>query len=140
VDEADLGVLRQALASAGHKLTRPRQAVWRAVASGHLSPAEALEQARAQVPGIGLSTVYRTLRLFVSLGLLRPVYLGEAGQRFARVDDGHHDHLVCDVCGETVELAECPIAPAVAGLAAQLDFQIRGHLVELYGTCPDCTG
>ena len=136
-DEAHLALcLRQA----GHRVTAPRRAVWHALSSSaeHLSPAEVLERARDAEPAIGLSTVYRTLRLFADVGLVRPLFLGESGQRFTRIDDGHHDHLVCDGCGTVVELDVCPLAEAETRLAGEAGFHIRGHVAEFFGLCGAC--
>jgi Fur family ferric uptake transcriptional regulator len=140
-DAADPSRLEAALRQGGHRVTRPRLVIWGALGAGeHLSPAELLRRARAVEPSIGLSTVYRTLRLFIDAGLVRGAHLGAAGQRFARVEGGHHDHLLCEGCGETVELALCPVEPLVGAIETQTAFRVRGHYLELYGTCARCAG
>ncbi len=132
-----LSVLRRA----GHRLTRSRRAVWAALAAteSHLAAVDVLERARAREPSVSLSSVYRALRLFTAVRLVRPVFLGEAGQRFARVDGGHHDHLLCDRCGRVFEITDCPLAGAPETVWGRQGFRVRGHLLEIYGTCDHCS-
>lgn len=124
---------------AGYKLTGPRQAVLQVLqaAGTHLRVEEVLARARALYPGLGRATVYRTLALLTKLGLLRPIYLGEGRARLARVAEGHH-HLVCLGCGHSFSFPECPTAEIERLVAERFDFEIKSHLLEFYGLCPDC--
>jgi Fur family transcriptional regulator, ferric uptake regulator len=125
--------------SAGFKLTPPRQAVLEALESGdgHMTPAEVLERAQAIYPGLGRATVYRTLELLTSLGVVRPIFLGERGVCLTLAEGGHH-HLVCSDCGTVIEFDECAVGELEQELAQRLNFQIRGHLLEFYGLCEQC--
>ncbi|MCR4405243.1 MAG: transcriptional repressor [Candidatus Acetothermia bacterium] len=126
------------LQAAGHRLTAPRRAVLRVLegARTHLHPEEVLERARLIYPGLGRATVYRTLALLTDLGLLHPIRLG-GSPRLARIAEGHH-HLVCLACGHSFSFEECPERELEAELARRFDFEIKGHLLEFYGLCPDC--
>lgn len=125
--------------SAGYKLTLPRQAVLEVLESsdGHLTPAEVLERAQAIYPSLGRATVYRTLELLTSLGVVRPIFLGERGLCLTLAEGGHH-HLVCSDCGAVIEFDECTVGELEPELAQRLNFQIRGHLLEFYGLCEQC--
>lgn len=125
--------------SAGFKLTPPRQAVLEALESGdgHMTPAEVLGRAQAIYPGLGRATVYRTLELLTSLGVVRPIFLGERGVCLTLAEGGHH-HLVCSDCGAVIEFDECAVGELEQELAQRLNFQIRGHLLEFYGLCEQC--
>jgi Fur family ferric uptake transcriptional regulator len=125
--------------SAGFKLTPPRQAVLEALESGdgHMTPAEVLERAQAIYPSLGRATVYRTLELLTSLGVVRPIFLGERGVCLTLAEGGHH-HLVCSDCGAVIEFDECTVSDLEQELAQRLNFQIRGHLLEFYGLCEQC--
>ena len=127
------------LREAGYRLTEPRHAVLQVIedAGQHLSPAEILQRGRVIYPDLGRATVYRTLDLLTELGILRPIYLGEGGSRIARVEGGHH-HLVCLNCGSAVSFDECPIREMKQTLAQRFGFQVKGHMLELYGLCQDC--
>lgn len=127
------------LLKAGFKLTPPRLAVLQVLEESeeHLSHAEVLERGKLIYPGLGRATVYRTLDLLVSLGVLRPIYLGDQSICFTRADVGHH-HLICSECGVVIEFEECVIDELHTRLAEELNFQVRGHLLELYGLCGRC--
>ncbi len=125
--------------TAGFKLTPPRQAVLEALESGdrHMTPAEVLERAQEIYPSLGRATVYRTLELLTSLGVVRPIFMGERGVCLTLVEGGHH-HLVCSDCGAVIEFDECTVGELEQELAQRLNFQIRGHLLEFYGLCEQC--
>lgn len=124
----------------GYKLTKPRLAVVQVLEAGphHLSPSEVYERAQQLHPSLGQTTVYRTLELLTQLGALRATYMGDASQRFHRTTDGHHDHCVCSACGDVMEVGECFLGSALEKIERETGFQIEGHFLELYGTCPDC--
>ncbi len=124
----------------GHKLTRARLAVVEVLEAGphHMSPSEIHERAKEVYPPLGLTTVYRTLDLLTELGVLRTTYMGDASQRFHCTTDGHHDHLVCRVCGTVAEIQECYLESVVETIQHATGFQVDGHFLELYGKCPNC--
>lgn len=124
----------------GYRLTKPRLAVLEVLEAGphHLNPSEVYERAKAVYPSLGLTTVYRTLELLTELGTLRATYMGDATQRFHRSGAGHHDHCVCSTCGKVIEITECHLASIVETIGDKTGFQVDGHFLELYGTCPDC--
>ena len=88
------------LRNAGYKITPPRRAVIEVVLSEgeHLNPNEILHRAQTLYPQTGRATVYRTLELLTTLGIVRPIYVGEHGPIYIRAEGGHH-HLVCSRCG-----------------------------------------
>lgn len=128
-------VLRQA----GHRLTGPRLAVLDIIESGDgpLSPAEVLERGRQRYPELGRATVYRTLDLLTDLGVLRPVFLGEGGARVVAVRDGYH-HLLCLQCGAAICFDDCVVTDLAQTLGERLGFQVKSHLLELFGLCAGC--
>jgi Fur family ferric uptake transcriptional regulator len=83
-------------------------------------------------------TVYRTLDLLNELGLIRPVYQGTGAAHYVWMHDGHHHHLVCSGCDQVIEFEDCVIEEVAEQLSRRFNFQIEGHLLELYGVCGDC--
>lgn len=106
---------------------------------GFCSAQQLHEMLKAQGSTIGLATVYRAVQSLSDDGELdlRRTEDGEATyRRCARV--GHHHHLVCRVCGKTVEI-DGPAAEHWAdGVAAEAGFSDVIHTIELIGTCSDC--
>ena len=61
---------------------------------------------------------------------------GEAIYR--RCSRPHHHHLVCRVCGRTVEVEGPTVERWAAAIAAEHGFTDVSHTLEIFGTCPDC--
>jgi len=128
------------LQQAGYRKTAARKAVMAVLhqATLHLTHQEILNQARALNANLSMASVYRSLELFTSLGLCRPLYLGDGGPRFACVEDGHHHHMVCRACHGTFHFPECTANELEGELSNRFGFRIESHLVEFYGLCREC--
>jgi len=108
-------------------------------ASSHLSMAELFLDVRRRCPGMGLATVYRTMRLICEAGLADEIDFGDGTKRFERKDNQpHHDHLICESCGRCVELDDGEIESLQARLADDHGFTLTRHKMYLFGICPDC--
>jgi Fur family ferric uptake transcriptional regulator len=130
-----------ALRRSGHKLTRQRRVVLNVIAANHdrLTPADIYEKARQEFPGIGLVTVYRTLDLLDSLGMVCEVHsAGNCRSYLMRRPSGHHHHLVCTGCGTVADFTECDVSDLAQRLARETGFDIRGHILEFSGLCEGC--
>lgn len=131
------GLLRQK----GYRLTPQRHAVLKAVAGSHdhLTPAEIYERVRQVHPAIGLATVYRVINLLTELKLICRVSVGGDSQSYLmRRPLEHHHHLVCSQCGRAVDFTTCDLSQLEQQLSKDTGFNIEGHLLEIYGRCPDC--
>jgi Fur family ferric uptake transcriptional regulator len=106
---------------------------------GHSSSEELLAAVRKKDPRIGLTTVYRTLKLLTSCGLAAERKFNRQTSYFEAIPHGkHHDHLICLDCGRILEF-ENPTIETLQGLVAQEHhFIISHHILELYGHCRDC--
>jgi len=131
------GLLRER----GYRLTPQRHAVLRALEASHecLSPDAILEKAREFAPDIGRVTVYRTLDILNQHDLVCRVHApgGCRGYTMTR-PSGHHHHLVCVECGATVDFSDCDLKELEERLGRDTGFELTGHLLEFYGTCPAC--
>jgi Fur family ferric uptake transcriptional regulator len=105
---------------------------------GHLGAEELHALAHEEEPRIGLATVYRTLKLFTSKGLLAQRDFGEGRRRYENTGDGHHDHLICLDCGAVVEFDVPEIERLQAEVARGNGFLPVSHRMELFGYCPSC--
>lgn len=105
---------------------------------GHVSAEELYTDLRQAMPGIGFSTVYRTLNLLAECGIARRVHFGDGRARFDANTGVHHDHLVCERCGRTVEFSIPEVERLQEAVAASHGFEVRHHRLEIYGLCPDC--
>jgi Fur family ferric uptake transcriptional regulator len=129
------------LTRSGLKSTRQRDRIVRAffTAGRHLSAEELYHRIRADDPGIGLVTVYRTLKLLREAGLATERQFGEAYTRFdPNPADRPHDHLICTRCGKIHEFEDNTLRQLRAKVARTLGFTVTEQKVELYGFCRDC--
>jgi Fur family ferric uptake transcriptional regulator len=117
--------------------TRQRTAIRDAIAAAGrpLLPQEVLDAAQAQVPGLGIATVYRNLKALVEDGELQPVALPGENLRYEPVGHDHHHHFQCTACDRVFDVHACPgnlarLAPA--------GFSVESHDLTLYGRCSDC--
>jgi Fur family ferric uptake transcriptional regulator len=117
--------------------TRQRQILLAALSSAGrpLLPGELHEIALVEVPGLGIATVYRNLKLLLEEGILQTVNLPGENVRYEIRAQPHHHHFQCRTCGRVFDIPGCPgslehLAPA--------GFIADGHELVLYGRCPDC--
>jgi Fur family ferric uptake transcriptional regulator len=106
------------------------------VARRPLSPQEILEEARRQVPELGIATVYRNLKGLQERDEIRAVELPGESPRYelASVASVHHHHFQCTVCGRVFDLHACRL-----DLASMIPagFTLERHEITLYGRCAE---
>ncbi len=105
---------------------------------GHLSTEEVYDMVRAVDPSVGQSTVYRTMKLLSESGLANEVHLGDGITRYEPFCEEHHDHLVCEQCGKTVEILNKKLEKLQETIAEKQGFTLTSHTMCLYGICMDC--
>ena len=117
--------------------TQQRRAIRAAIdeANRPLSPREVLESARRGSPGLGIATVYRTLKTWVDEGGLTQVDLPGEPPRYEATGKQHHHHFHCRSCDRVYELQGCP--DGLRGLTPP-GFSLESHEVVLYGRCAEC--
>ncbi|MEO8505779.1 MAG: transcriptional repressor [Acidobacteriota bacterium] len=117
--------------------TPQRDAIRRALADADrpLSPQEVLSEAQRSTPGLGIATVYRTLKSLATDGALDSVELPGETTRYEIAGKQHHHHFQCRDCGRAYDLIGCP--PKLDRLAPK-GFRVDDHEVVLYGVCARC--
>jgi Fur family ferric uptake transcriptional regulator len=93
---------------------------------------------RQRGESVGLTTVYRTLQALADaeeIDVMRP----PGGEHlYRRCSSGHHHHLVCRVCGRTVEVAGPTVESWANRIADEHGFADVSHTLEIFGTCAEC--
>ena len=100
-----------------------------------LSTEEVLEAAQKYKPGLGIATVYRTLKLLLSSGWLTTVRLPGEPPRYELAGKPHHHHFYCTVCRRVFEVSGCP--QLLEDLVPK-GFTLEDHDLVLYGLCASC--
>lgn len=129
------------LKAEGRRLTPQRRTIVAVFAEsgGHLSAQDVYEIVKESHPGMGLTTVYRTLELLTRDRILRRADFDGGPSRYELNDPkDHHHHLVCSGCGEVVEFHGCDLADLEASLAERCGFKVHGHWLEMFGLCASC--
>ena len=90
--------------------TRQRDAIRAAIEASTrpLLPQEVLAKVRAAVPGVGLATIYRNLKLLVAEGSVQAITLPGDSPRYETTESDHHHHFQCTTCQRVYDIAGCP--------------------------------
>jgi Fur family transcriptional regulator, ferric uptake regulator len=106
---------------------------------GHQNAEELTAAVKKKDKTIGQATVYRILKILAESGVAREVRLGDGIVRYEHnIGHEHHDHLTCEGCGKTVEIADERIEELQTKLAENHQFILTRHVMNLYGICEKC--
>ncbi|MDB5176733.1 MAG: Fur family transcriptional regulator [Candidatus Saccharibacteria bacterium] len=119
------------------RMTSPRLAVFDAMRSSEmpLSIGEITKKCSA----IDRVSIYRTIDLFVQLGIAEAVPVGWKKQyELTSPFQSHHHHLYCSSCGSLVDIHSKKLEQIVAAIARDYDFAPSEHKFEVSGLCKNC--
>ncbi|AHC26467.1 MULTISPECIES: Fur family transcriptional regulator [Actinomycetes] len=102
------------------------------------SAQELHDELRKQGEGIGLTTVYRTLQSMAAAGQVDTLRTDTGESVYRRCSAHHHHHLVCRVCGSTVEVDGGAAEVWADEVAAEHGFTEVSHTIEIFGLCGPC--
>ncbi|MGO8687285.1 MAG: Fur family transcriptional regulator [Candidatus Dormibacteria bacterium] len=88
---------------------------------------------------VGLTTVYQQLRALAAAGQIDSLR-SDSGELLYRHcgTPRHHHHLVCRICGRTVEVEDTVVWRWAERVAAEAGFVDVAHHLEFSGTCAVC--
>jgi Fur family transcriptional regulator, ferric uptake regulator len=118
--------------------TRQRDAVRAALAAAArpLTPQELQAAAHQHASGIGIATVYRTIKALLDDGQLVEVPMPGAPSRYELAGLDHHHHFHCTTCDRMFEVEGC-VAGSLRALLPR-GFKLEHHELLLSGRCPQC--
>ena len=131
------------LKKAGLSSTQPRRLILELMQDhqkGHLSAEDIYRKLLENGESIGIATVYRVLGQFEGAGLLIRHQFDGNTSVYELNQGKHHDHLICNECGEVTEFVDEEIERLQQRMAEKLGFTIDSHLLYIFGRCgnPDC--
>ena len=88
---------------------------------------------------IGLTTVYRTLQMMAGADELDSIRTDDGETAYRRCSTGHHHHLVCRTCGQTVEVEGPAMEDWTNQIAGENGFTQIQHHLEIFGLCRQCS-
>lgn len=135
----------------GYRITVPRRAILDILSktNDHLSAEDIYIKVHRVYPGIGLTTVYRTLDILVDMELVSKFDFGDKRARFELSEgpkgERHHHHLVCTNCNRVIDYTDFIdeekelLNNTEKGLSKKYNFKINSHSIQFYGLCDRCS-
>ncbi|MFN2460691.1 MAG: Fur family transcriptional regulator [Candidatus Velthaea sp.] len=121
-----------------YRLTKQRSAILRALADGaHVSAETILERVRAELPGVSLGTIYRTLDILREIGLVQMFAYAGLAARYEASLDKHH-HLVCAVCYDITNVPAPDVQSVAQTIAESHRYDDIDASLTITGRCPAC--
>jgi Fur family ferric uptake transcriptional regulator len=116
--------------------TRQKQAIREAFERSErpLSTDEVHREAERRSQGLGMATVYRSIKTLLDDGWLSVVEVPGRSPLYEVAGKGHHHHFSCSLCERVYELEGC----ATVNAKLPRGFKTTSHDVTFYGTCAAC--
>ncbi len=136
----NIGLFRSIFKEKKLSLSHPRLLIYQELsnASSPLSPLEIYQNLLKKRKKVGLTSIYRSLELFESLGLVFKIVNGSNVKYKLCELKNHHHHIVCKACGNVVELNFCDISDWSKKVTESTGFQVVDHQLNFYGFCKSC--
>ncbi|HTR68118.1 MAG TPA: Fur family transcriptional regulator [Terriglobales bacterium] len=134
-------ILHRHLKRVGLKQTEQRNVILRTFLEtrGHLSTDELAQLVKKKDPGIGFTTVYRTLKLLAGCGLASEVAFHDGVTRYEhQYNRRSHHHMVCTECGGSVEFFSPEVDKLEEEIGRAHHYATTRHTFQIYGVCEDC--
>jgi len=125
----------------GFRMTRDRRTILEVLGkvSIPLTADDVFKRVNTALPGMALSTVYRTLDELVSRGSVQRTLLSNDSHSFFElVGNAHRHYMVCFGCHRMFPISSCPVEDFADSAAKALDFEVTDHSLVLYGYCRHC--
>ena len=130
------------MAEQASRNTRQRAALVEALRSapGFRTAQGLHDELRARGSRIGLTTIYRNLQALSDSGVV-DVLRNNEGEAIYRLcaTESHHHHLLCRLCGTSIEIISDDIEIWAERTASDHGFTSVTHTAELYGECASCS-
>ena len=121
----------------GKSLTTERSEIFSFIETKHIFSAQDI---REGFPNIGRASIFRTINIFLEIGVIRRIPFSERGEVYELNDTGHHhEHMKCEKCQEIMSFESHSICKKIFEEAKKSGFQIREHSLSILGICKKCS-
>lgn len=134
-------IFHQQLRRARLKHTEHRDTILRSFLEARepLSPEELHLRVKRRDPGIGFTTVYRTLKLLNACGLATEVTFHSGSARYEHAYNRRsHQHMVCTQCSGSVEFFSAEVDRLEKEIGRRYRYEATRHNFQIYGLCEGC--
>ncbi len=138
---ADPQPIVTALENAGYRLTGPRRALADLIVARQgstFTAADLVADVRVRRLGIGRATVFRSIELLESVGVVERLELQNGNHAYVSCVPTHHHHVVCARCARATEIGDLGLGALAREVARRTGYRIDEHRLELFGLCPAC--
>lgn len=138
---AEKAIFYQHIQSEGLRRTNQRDLILETFLSteGHLTSEDLYGLVHSQDGSIGLTTVYRTLKVLTEAGLASEVRFGDGKTYYEHLyNHEHHDHMICTACGRVIEFVSAEIEALQDAMADKFGFRPTHHSLRMWGICSKC--
>lgn len=104
---------------------------------GHFTAFDLHAIVKKKNPQIGISTVFRTMKLLEECGLAKSVKISDEEKSY-EYNPTHHHHLVCSECHATIEFIHPTLERIMEEIPLEYGFVATGHKLQIFGTCEKC--
>ncbi|ELP5730156.1 zinc uptake transcriptional repressor Zur [Vibrio sp. IRLE0018] len=126
----------------GVRLTPQRKRVFELICSNSRASSayELLEQLKESEPQAKPPTVYRALEFLMEQGFIHRVESNNSFISCCSCNTNQHffQLLICDKCGDVVELQDDTLISLLANNAEKYGFKLTNQVIETHGTCKTC--
>jgi len=139
--QKEITILQQFIKEQGLRSTSQRESILKTFlgVEKHISIDELYSLVKKKYKGIGHTTVYRAMKLFLSLGLCSEIEFGDGVIKYEHLyGHQHHDHLVCTQCRSLIEVFDPALEKLKQRVALSKGFVPLSHKLEVFGVCRAC--
>ncbi|MDD4151079.1 MAG: transcriptional repressor [Candidatus Gracilibacteria bacterium] len=89
---------------------------------------------------LGRASIFRTINLFLEIGIIRKISFGERSENYEIVndDENHHEHMKCEKCSKIINFNSDNICKKILSEASNIGFKVKDHSISIIGTCKNC--
>ena len=128
-------ILVKILKSEGLRYTDQRQAIWDEIRNSneHRDAEDIYLKLKEGNVKVSRATVYRTIDVLVKNRLVRKMDVGEGRSLYEpRLDDGHHDHMICLDTGDIIEFYNKELEDLQDTIAKKHGYKVIRHVHQLF--------
>ncbi len=129
--------MEQALRTAGYRITGQRKAILDYLVSTLEHPAayKIFEEVKKVQPRLSLATVYNTLHVLTTNGLIKMLTFREDNRYEANLS--FHINLICTSCGGIQDF-EAGTLMSPEEVREKIGFEVMTYRMEYHGLCSEC--